>query len=121
MILSNSPCDDSVLALDVNSIIIADLRISEATESSLSIEWTSLVDSLPRNSLPVTVRITVTALPFGRTISIVMIDDGGNFTQTGLQPGTLYSFQLIVVYEGALGRNSTTITGMTLHCEKNFI
>lgn len=106
------------LAPDVDLITITGVRISEVTETSLGVEWTP-VECLQHNNLPLTVRIVVTQVTTGLSVGTVSVAHNlGNYTFTGLQPGTEYSFQLNPVYEDDAGRTETTVRAITSHGRK---
>ncbi len=88
------------------------VTIRDVLETSLDIAWVP-VGCFPRNDLPVRIRIIVRQIPTELTVADVTVADSGNYTQSGLQPNTVYSLQLIVVYRGNIGNNGTSVTLLT--------
>ena len=94
------------------------MRISEVTETSLSVEWTP-VECLQHNNSPLTVRIVLTEVSTGLSVGTATVaHDSASYSFTGLQPGTEYVFQLNATFENDVGRTGTTIRAATARGKK---
>ena len=60
------------------------------------------------------VRIIVRRFPSEKIIGIANMQDEGGYNRTGLEPGSLYSFQVVAgLLNERLGMNGPTVTGVT--------
>ena len=97
--------------------MITDLRISSISETNVSLVWVP-VSCFSRNNVKLTVRITVMLLPSNQTLSNVSVADSGNYTVSGLMPGTMYSFEVTVVDVEIPAERGVSVTGMTPFCKR---